>query len=99
MGVWETAKDKQYVIKLLRMIRDIFHFHNMTKQGTMTYAKSDITLYTTFQKPNKSPYVLLRTLKVQIDTTKANGGWGVYHPKLMQVHIANICEEHIIAVK
>ena len=55
MGVWETAKDKQYVIKLLTMIRDIFHCHNKTKQGTMTYSKSDITLYTTFQKPNKSP--------------------------------------------
>ena len=34
-----------------------------------------------------------------METTKANGGGGVYHPKLMQVHIANIWEDNIIALK
>ena len=69
----------------------MYHCHNKTKQGTMSNVKSDIILYTTFQKPNKST--------AQIETTKANGGWAIYHPKLMQVHIANICEENITALK
>ena len=99
MGVWETAKDKQDVIKLFTVIHYICHCHNKTKQGTISYVKSYITLYTTFQKPNKSLEYFLTKLNAQNDTTKANGRWGVYHSKLMQMHIANICEENITALK
>ena len=65
----------------------------------MSYVKPDINLYTTLQKPNKSLEDFLTKLNAQNDTTKANGRWGVYHSKLMQMHIANICEENIIALK
>ena len=53
MIIWEMSKDNQDVIKILTMILNICHSHDEMNQGTMAYVESDITLYTTFQKPTK----------------------------------------------
>ena len=92
MSGWELAKYKQDVIKILTMIRDIFHLRDETKQVTMLYVKLDIALYTIFHNPTKSPADFLAMFEAQIETIKAHGGRSRYHPKFIQAHLAHIYE-------
>ena len=65
----------------------------------MANVELDSTVYTTFQNPTKFPEYYLATFQAQIEIIKNHSRWSIYHPKLMQTHLAKIFLEDSITEK
>ena len=89
----ESSGSSLLDIALTRMIRDVAHAHDDTKQGTMAIVASDMTLYTTYMSKAETLVAFCCTFQTSIDTINPHGGSAGCHPKLFDEYIARLMSE------
>ena len=82
MARWEAATSNTDVLALHLIIRDVMHNTKERAQSTVGLVESDVTLYTTIMKGNKTLDEYYCLFKAQIDTIEAHRGNPGHHSAL-----------------
>ena len=77
---WPVTEDKQSVLMLLKMIRDIAHNVKQSKQSIMSTVENNSEMYLKYQYSMQSTSEFYKVFNATIKTINAHGGHAVYHP-------------------
>ena len=92
LSAWTEVKNESSCMKLLKLVRDLTHEHDETKQSTMALVKSDFNLMTLGQEDDVSNEKFVTLVQSQVKTINSHGGQAGYHPALYLRHLERIAE-------